>query len=662
LRTLVQRCLTKDRRQRVSDIAAARFVLTELNEIDRPRPARAASDAASAAGRRSWLLPAGVAALVMAIVGSVVWARWPKPDVRPVVQFSFTLPDGQTFSNGGRQVLAISPDGTKLVFVSNQRLYLRAIGELEAHAIPGTESDNGGFNPVFSPNGQSIAFWSAGGSVGGTLKRIPVSGGAPSILANTGAPIGATWGSDGILFGVSAQIGGGAVARVAANGGPVERLITLGDGERAHGPQMLPDGRTVLFTFTKDSGLERWDRAQVVAESLIDHRRRVLVDGASDGRYLPSGHLLYAVRGTIYAVPFDLARLEKTGDAVPVIVGVRRAAAAQSGSAHLVVSENGVVMYRPGSANLSSAASSVMIGDQKGESTQVKLPVGNYAHPRVSPDGRELAVSREDGTGSDIWTYDLSGGSQAKRLTFEGHNRYPVWSADGRRVTFQSSREGDNGIWWQSPETGAAERLTRSAKDEEHVPDSWSHDGTRLLFSVVKGRTRTLWVLTLNGLKVERFSSVESVEPFSAGFSPDGKWVVYAHAPPGSSLYSPERGVFVEPYPTRPGEKRQAPKTNIDYHPQWSADGKNIYYVPSASRPLVAVPITLTPAVSFGTPVELPRLPRPALLSGNVRGYDVLHDGRAVSLSPDAEDLAQTTEVRVILNWFDELRRLAPAQ
>jgi WD40 repeat protein len=150
----------------------------------------------------------------------------------------------------------------------------------------------------------------------------------------------------------------------------------------------------------------------------------------------------------------------------------------------------------------------------------------------------------------------------------------------------------------------------------------------------------------------------------SASFSPDGKWILYTHAVSTESLQSPNRGVFVEPFPARPGEKRQAPKTNIDYHPVWSSDGTRIFYVPSSTRPTVVVPITLGRSVSFGTPAELPRMPRPTLTSGDVRGYDVLRDGRVVSLSPGPDDLGQgvATEIRVMLNWFEELKRLVPVK
>ena len=671
LRTLIQRCLAKDRRQRVSDIAAARFVLNELSANPQPRGGvEAETTVSTTRSRWQWWMPATVATVITAlVVGAASWALRATPAAPHLVQFAYVLPEGQNFSNTGRQLLAISPDGTKLVFVANQRLYLRNIGDLEAHPIPGTETDGGAINPVFAPDGQSIAYWSPTSTQGAVLRRIPITGGAPAMLATTGAPLGASWSPDGILYGMNGsdpQDGRRGIARVRENGGAPERIITVEGDESAHGPQLLPDGHTVLFTLAKGRGLDRWDHAQIVAQSLIDRSRRVLAPAGSDGRYLATGHLIYAVGGTVFAMPFDASRLEARGAPAPVVVGVRRATGAQTGSVNLVVSDTGTAVYRPGPVNVSATVRGVVIGDDRSEATALKLPIASYAHPRVSPDGRTLAVARENGAMSDILTYDLSGKVEAKRLTFDGINRFPVWSADSRKVTFQSNRDGDPSLWWQSPDGGAAERLTKAAAGEEHIPESWSHDGTRLLFSVARNAplTRTLWVLTLNGLKTERFSNVESVEPLGASFSPDGKWIVYTHAASSGGLQSPDRGVFVEPYPPRPGEKRQAPKSNIDYHPVWSPDGTKIYYVPSSTRATVAVPITLTPSVSFGTPMELPRMPRPALLSGDYRGYDVLRDGRVVSLSAGPDDAAQASgaEIRVMLNWFEELKRLVPVK
>jgi Tol biopolymer transport system component len=306
-----------------------------------------------------------------------------------------------------------------------------------------------------------------------------------------------------------------------------------------------------------------------------------------------------------------------------------------------------------------------VLGDGRSDAVALKVAPGSYTHPRVSPDGRVLAVGRGDGANaSDIWTYDLSGTAEMRRLTFDGRNRFPVWSGDSRRVTFQSSRDGAGGIFWQAADgSGAPTRLTTAANGEEHVPEAWSRDGTRLLFSVLKELRYSLWVFTPEGRKVEPFGTVTSAERLSATFSPDGRWVAYASTAASGALRSQDRGVFVEPFPST-GEKHQAPKLVLDYHPVWSPDGSRLFYVPAAARPTVSVAVTTRPSVSFGAPVELPRHPRPAIVSNGIRGYDVLPDGRFLSLIPEGGDptTAAPNEIRVVLNWTEELKRLVPTK
>ena len=366
---------------------------------------------------------------------------------------------------------------------------------------------------------------------------------------------------------------------------------------------MLPDGRTLLLTIAKNTDDDRWDKARIVAHSLEDGTRRVLIENGSDGRYVQTGHLLYAVGGTVYAVPFDVRTLTVTGAAVSVIAGVRRAyRRADRRDTTRRFSETGTLAYVPGPATTSLMARSLVVGDARGDVVPLKVPPAVYVHPRISPDGRVLAVGRNDGQSSDIWTYDLSGKTEIKRLTFTGGSRFPVWSADSRRVTFQSARDGVRAIWWQPADGGTAERLTSPAKDEEHVPESWSRDGTRLLFSVRKGPTAfSLWVFTLAGKKAEPFGNVVSQESPSASFSPDGRWVAYAYTQQAGGSLSPNRGVFVEPFPPT-GEKHQAPKTLLDYHPLWAPDGKSIFYVPGSSRPIVSVPVATRPRSRSGRP------------------------------------------------------------
>ena len=661
VRALLQRCVTKDRLKRVSDIAAAKFVFNELGGINTP-PVSVTAAGAPRARRRVLVTAVGAAAVTAIMVGAGAWALRPTPRPPLVAHFSFTLPEGQAFTGMTRQVVAISPDGARMAYIANARLYIRSLDDLEAHVVPGT--DIGALNllnPVFAPDGQSIAFWDVGSGTAGspvTLMRVPVAGGAALEIAHTDAPYGASWSRDGILVGQAA----GGIVRVSPSGGAPDRIVSVARDEQAHGPQMLPDGRTLLFTLTTGTNDDRWDKGQIVAQSLADGRRHVLISGGSDARYLSSGHLLYANGGRVLAVPFDAATLAIKGSPVPVVVGVRRTIGLVTATAHFALSESGTLAYLPGSPTATPTARGLAVGDGRGDVMPLKIAAGDYDHPRVSPDGKALAVGRNDRQQTDIWTYDLSGQTEIRRLTFGGNNRFPVWSGDGRHVTFQSARGGDRAIYWQLADgAGAAERLTKPGEGEEHVPESWSPDGRHLLFSAIKGTTYSLRVFDLTERKDDPFGTVQSVQPLGAAFSPDGRWVAYSFTDREGGLRSPNRGIFVEPFPAT-GEKHQAPKTLLDFHPVWTRDGKGILYIPSSTSNTVMLPVTTRPSVAFGTPVELPRAPRPGQISGDVRGYDVLPDGRIVSVMTVANDGQSTTEIRVVLNWDQELKRLAPTR
>jgi len=654
IRLLIQRCLTKDRRQRVANISAATFVLKELGNVGESH-ARERGTAPVADTRRRILVPALVASVATAIViGSAAWALRPSPPVPVVTQFEFGLPDGLAFTGTSRQAVALSPDGTKIAYLAGGRMYTRSFGELEARVVPGIDVDPTMLSPVFAPDGDSIAFFATN-----ALKRIPLSGGTPTTIAtfNT-APFGVSWSAADIVVGQ----GRGGVVRVPAIGGTPEQVVTVGADEWTYGPQMLPGTRTLMYTLGKGPAEERWDKAQIVAQSLVDGTKRVLIDGGSDARYLPTGHLVYALGGTIFAVPFDVESLTVTGTPVPVIVGVRRSTGFVTGMAQLATSTNGTLAYLPGPAKPLTTRS-LLIGDGNSEPVALKVLPGQYVYPRASPDGKMIAVGRNDGQESDIWTYDLSGATQIRRLTFGGNNRFPVWFSDSRRVAFQSARDGDRGIFWQNADgTATAERLTTASAGEEHVPESWSRDGARLLFAVVKGTIRELWVFTLDGRTTAPFGNLKSAAPFSATFSPDGRWVAYAFADFGEAPTSANRGVFVEPFPPT-GEKYQAPKKGIDFHPVWSPDGTRIFFILASGQPTVAVPVVTRPSIAFGSATELPRLPRPGVLLSDVRGYDVLPDGRVISATAgDEANAALQPEVHVVINWFEELKRLAPSK
>jgi Tol biopolymer transport system component len=271
-------------------------------------------------------------------------------------------------------------------------------------------------------------------------------------------------------------------------------------------------------------------------------------------------------------------------------------------------------------------------------------------------------MSSETGPEANVFIYDLSETSALRRLTLKGRNRYPVWSHDGQRVAFQSDVEGDAGIFWQPADgTGAAERLTTAPQGTSQVPESFSSDGKYLLFTEQNGGNYVLHTLSMDDKKSVPFGNVNSREPIGAAFSPDGRWVAYAATTVIGT--SPDSGIFIQPFPPT-GAVYQIPKVRTvsrAYHPVWSPDGKTILYVPGSNNPFAVVSIKTQPGVTFGSPILLPEsVPRPGLISTTVRGYDLLPDGRILTLVPASNPVILRSEIRVVLNWLEELKRLVP--
>ena len=666
IRTLLRRCLEKDRKQRLPDAAMIRLEIEDALTTPAAEPPAAgpASVAPSSRGSRLAWLVAAVAVLVAAALAlpAVRYLREAPPLVAPetrvdITRFPFTVPQGQSFSTAV-PVVAISPDGTQMVYSainnSTARLYLRSMSEFEARPIPSTETAQTVYNPVFSPDGRSIAFFS-----GGTLNRIAVSGGAAVTIcpADTRSTYGISWGTDAIVF---AQ-GGKGIMRVSARGGKPEVLVSVKDNELAQGAQILPDGQSVLFTLATGDTADRWDRARIVVQSLKSGERKTLIEGGSDARYLPTGHIVYALGGTLFAVPFDLRRLEVTGGPAPIVEGVRRTSTVSPGSALFNFSSTGTLIYVPGPAGtLGSSLRAFVLADRTGATELLKLPPGSYAHPRVSPDGTRLAFGTDDGKEANIWIYELSGANAPRRITFNGKNRFPIWSGDGQRVAFQSDREGDLGLFWQRADgAGAPERLTKGEQGVSHVPESWARDGKRLLFTIAQGSTFTLWTLTLDERKATPFGDVRSDRPIGAVFSPDGRWVAY------SSFSGGAGGGYVQPFPAT-GARYQIPKLTFDYHPLWTSDGKELFYLPVASR-FAVVSVQMQPSFTFGNPVEMTTVTfTQSHVSNDVRNYDLTPTGKFVALvDPQEQSRSGTSaapEIRVVLNWAEELKRLVPTR
>jgi serine/threonine-protein kinase len=423
---------------------------------------------------------------------------------------------------------------------------------------------------------------------------------------------------------------------------------------------MLPGGQAVLFTLATDTGRDRyrWDKAQVVVQTLKSGERKTLIDGGSDARYVSTGHLVYALGGTVFAVPFDLRRLEVRGGPVPIVEGVLRANF--TGAAHFSVSSTGSLVFVPGPVSTSAAQSDLALVDRNGTPQPLKLPPGPYEYPRLSPDGKRIAFGSDDGKDAIVWIYELSGASSMRRLTLGGRNRVPVWSADGERVAFQSDRDGDLGLFWQRADgTTAAERLTKPDKDTAHVPESWSPDGKTLLFSVAKGSSYALAALSLTDKTVTPVGGIQSPFPPSATFSPDGRWVAYSATAPGP----PAGYLFVQPFPTT-GATYPISKS-LGFHPTWSPDGKELFYSANAgSGTFVAVSVTTRPTFTFGNPVTVPR-PFVERGPGFERNNDITLDGKrflGVAAGQTASGAPAAPQIQVVLNWFEELKARVPTK
>jgi serine/threonine-protein kinase len=659
LRTLLQRCLAKDLRHRVADISVATFVLTEAASLAAPQSPPPVVVAPRASRRRSAAVIGATALSAAALAAVTMWAL--RPPAPTVSRFSFTIPRAHQLAST-RKVLAISPDGQRLAYTGIGAVYLRPASEWESRLIARFGTTEGVHNPTFSPDGESIAF-----TEGNQILRIPVGGGVPVRACETPAGLSLSRGPSGIV-----SSGPQGVFRCVENAAMPEQLASIGASEVAYGAQILPGGQDMIFTIATASGEtgqfgvdhEAWDNAKVVIQSLTSEQRRTLVTG-SDGRYLPTGHLLYTVRGVVLAAPFDAARQQITGAAVPVIEGARRTPNGQSGATQYDISARGNLLYISGPAEGTGRERVLVTGDRTGNLTPLDAPPGSYQQVRASLDGARLAMDSDDGKDANIWIYERTGTSAPQRLTFGGRNRFPIWAPDGQRVAFQSDREGDRAIWVQRVDGSGLERLTTPKKGDEHIPESWARSGS-LSFAVVGPRERgrashSLWVLSIRDRVAKPFGGVQSFENIGSTFSPDGRWIAY-HSISREGPFAGSSGVFVQPFPAT-GPIRQAPRVGRDFQPMWSADGRELFYAPiaGAGGQLAAVPIAARDGLTFGEPRTLPGTIVGGRQSGLSRGFDILPDGRFVGLvSPSNLSANASTEVRVVLGWFEELKRLVP--
>jgi len=354
-------------------------------------------------------------------------------------------------------------------------------------------------------------------------------------------------------------------------------------------------------------------------------------------------------------VSMDLEHLKATGGSVPILQGIMRSGS--TGVAQFAFSQDGTLVSIPGSSSMPPDTGGRVIAfvDRNGKRDVLGFPPGSYRHPRVSPDGKKLAVETREEGGS-IWIYDLLANSEANQPIFKGSTSYPVWSPDGRRLAFLSSLNNKPGIFLQAANgIGTAERLTTLPAAETFRPNSWSPDRKNLAFMTVKGNDSGLWTIELTGArKAELFINVPASIQADPAFSPDGRWVAYMSNESGNPQ------IYVQPFPKTGAARYQISREGRNIAPMWSRDGKALFYYEIDSRRLMTVSIRTQPAFYFGQPVPTP-------IEGMIQSaadspdYDVMPDGkRFLVILPEAlskEQRPLTQQLDVVLNWTEELKQ-----
>lgn len=625
IRALLARCLTKDTRYRLRDIGEAWITIARV----RGDGGREAS-AGPIPGRRLRPLSSPVAwagVIVLASIAAIVgWrarsgARFPSP---APVTYEIPLPVGTPIGGRVGPGIAISPDGTELLWNG------------WVHPMDSLGFRWGGFgpigiDPIYSPDGRWLAFRGDGPS----LQRVLKADGAVQRIALAPTPRGVAWGPDDSLVYVPGFNSG--LWRVSARGGGLRPVTTLDTsrGEVTHRwPDILPDGRGVLFT-VRTRYQPSFDRADIALLDLRTGRRRTVVAGGTCARYVRSGHIVFARGDRLLAVPFDARTHRVTGTPAVVLSGVD--VNPTTGAAQFTCSRTGTLAFSP--LPPGGWTNQLAWIDRRGRRMPIPMPAGLFENPAVSPDGNRIAFTLL-GAQNDIAVYDIS--LQAfRRVTFDPQeDTWPIWTPDGRRITFASSRDGALNLYWASLDgTGDNQRLTRSPLDQ--TPCGWSPNGRHLLFAQEDAQTGSdLWMLDLR--------RAGPPEPFirtpfnerGATFSPCGRWVAYESTETGDGQ------IYVRSF--EHADKRWQVSNHGGTDPQWSVDGRELYFAKEGD--MMVARVSTDRGFVAGPPSVLFRARLPAV----------------PAVTPDRDRFITGTEslapdrVVVRTGWFEDLRRLAP--
>ncbi len=671
IRELLARCLQKDPKQRVQAIGDARIAIDEaISGVtlggsgisvleDRPREPAAPAQNVTPPWRR--LLPWALAAAFAIAFLVALASQWQSSRSHPqrAVVLSFPLPAGQLLDQTNGPAVVISPDGSRIAYVTLQpgagegQLHVRDLDKDSALLLDGAGL---AASPFFSPDSQWIAYFGDG-----KLKKVSVRGGTPIILCGVNGYRGGDWGDDGtIVFPTEFT---SAIFRIPATGGQPVALTHLDAAQHEitqRWPQILPGDESVLFTASTDNNF--FGHANVEAATFANGTPKLLVQNAYFGRYLPGGYLAYVSQGTVFVAPFDVKALKLTGTAIPVLQNV--SSDLSNGGAQFAISRTGTTVFSAGTSQDQDLNISLL--NRKGEATILMKDQPDASSPRFSPDGKRIAFQKNNG----IWIYDIARGI-ASPVTLENSvASYPVWTPDGKRLTYsrpRSSSEGTGqGIYWARADGSGDEQPLTPDNVLNAYPSAWSPDGKTLAFqrlSPKDGSCCEIWTLTL-----DKDGKPEAPRQFvnnqsAAGqnyltvdfptFSPDGHWLAYT----GQQYGAPQ--IYVVPYPG-PGGKWQI-SSQLGWEAHWARNGRELFF--ATGTQMVSVPYTADkgvfqpgkPQMLFEDRFEL-RQPYPS--------YDVSPDDQHfVMFQSGSGRQSVTTPTTVILNWLTQVRdQLASAQ
>ena len=638
IRTLLRRCLTKDVHDRLEGIANVRVEIKLALEVPTMvSPTGVGSAAQPSRWKRA--IPWSIAVVSVVIAISIAFWSSQQSTSPPLMKFVIAPapppPPWAEFSGH----LAISADGRHVLYRTNTeegaQLYLRSLDDLVERPIPGTES---ALSPFFSPDGDSVGFF-----VGDQLKKVSLAGGSPITLceARGGGMVSGSWSPDDtIVFSAAGYESVVQLYRVSASGGEPEILPTQDPdkGEnRYHLPHILPGGKTVLFT------MGRGFASRIAALTLETGEQKTLIEHSRQGIYVETGHLIYEQlrTGNLMAVLFDLETLEVTSDPVPVLQGVRQ----NIGTVDYALSDEGTLVYIP-----TREESGLVWVNRDGRTQRVTEIQRDFSDPRLSPDGTRLSVTVEDEAGGqNIWIYEIAR-EILTPFTVEGLNRNSIWSPDGKRLIFSSDRGGElYNLFWM-PIDGSAEAKQLTTGESPQLPTSWSPDGLVAYVKINLATSSTggadILLLPFEGERETETALATQYNERNAAFSLNGRWLAF------TSDRSGQTEVYVKPYPGQGGIVQIS--TDGGQEPVWAHSGKELFYRTGDQMMVVSVQADTT------TKAEKPRLLFQGSYRYNFTGvtseYDVTADGQQFVMVKE-----ETSQINVVLNWFEELKRLVPA-